>query len=140
MYGGLFEEFLASADALRIYQGLKLVFSSTKDGLLPLMEYTARPCPDRPDAVVFDKVMGNAAALLSINAGSKEVFSPVGSRPAIQTLAKYAVAYHLTKIVPYIRTPDGQAMCPMEKLSLDKTPAEFYALVRQLTEKSTKPI
>ncbi|MBI4286350.1 MAG: DUF1893 domain-containing protein [Chloroflexi bacterium] len=135
MYSHLFEKFLASDDTLRKYQGLKLVFSSTRDGLLPLLEYTVPSRPDKHNAVVFDKVMGNAAALLAINAGCKEVFSPLGSLPAMQTLAKYAMACHFIKIVPYIQTPDGQAMCPMEKLSLDKTPAEFYTLVRQIIEK-----
>lgn len=73
--------------------------------------------------------MGNAAALLSIKAGCREVYSPLGSQLAIKTLEKYGIKYHLVEIVPYILQPDGRKMCPMEKLSIDKEPEEFYKLV-----------
>ena len=80
--------------------------------------------------VIFDKIMGNAAALLSIKAGCREIYSPLGSRLAIKTLDKYGIEYHLTEIVPYIQKPGGQDMCPMEKLSRDKLPGEFYQIMR----------
>ena len=70
--------------------------------------------------------MGNAAALLAIKANCREVYSPLGSQIAVKTLDKYGVKYYLTEIVPYILQPDGVSMCPMEKLSIDKEPEEFY--------------
>jgi hypothetical protein len=125
MYKALFEEFLASSDTLRVYAGDTPVFTSEKERLLPLMEYLAGGVSHQP-VTIFDKIMGNAAALLSVRADCREVYSPLGSEIAVRTLEKYGIAHHITKIVPFIRRADGQGMCPMEKLSLGKDPREFY--------------
>ena len=74
--------------------------------------------------------MGNAAALLAILAGCSQVYSPLGSKIAIGTLNKYSIGYHILEIVPYIKRTDGQGMCPMEELSLNKEPAEFYEALK----------
>jgi len=124
-----FDEFLMSPDTLRIYEGNQLIFSSIKDQLLPLLEYIEQ-FPRRQLVVIFDKIMGNAAALLSVKAHCQEVYSPLGSELAVKTLGKYGVKHHITEVVPYIQRPDGRGMCPMEKLSLDKVPEEFYQIIR----------
>ena len=64
MYGRLFNEFLISSDTLRVYKDDKLLFASNKDRLLPLLEYIDRFVPYHQQVVIFDRVMGNAAALL----------------------------------------------------------------------------
>jgi len=121
-----FNEFLTSSDTLWVYEGSQLIFSSNKDRLLPLLEYIGWSASHHQQVVIFDKIMGNAAALLSIKAGCQEVYSPLGSQLAIKTLDKYGIKYHLTQIVPYIQQPGREDMCPMEKLSIDKEPEEFY--------------
>ena len=74
--------------------------------------------------------MGNAAALLAVKASCREVYSPLGSQLAIKTLDKYHIKYHLTETVPYIQKANGEDMCPMEKLSMNRGPEEFYKLIR----------
>ncbi len=133
MYMRLFNEFLTSSDTLRVYQGNKLLFSSNKDRLIPLFEYIDRYGHNHEPVVLFDKVMGNAAALLSVKAGCREVYSPLGSQLAARTLDQYGIIYHLTEIAPYIRNSNGEDMCPMEKLSVNKEPEEFYELIRKQT-------
>ncbi len=128
----LFNDFLTSEDTLWVYDGDSLVFASDKDGVLPLLEYIDRFVPYPSKVKIFDKIMGNAAALLSIKAGCQEIYSPVGSELAIQTLGNYHIEYHLTEVVPYIQNRNKQGMCPMEELSISKSPMEFYGLVRQL--------
>jgi hypothetical protein len=130
MYRQRFQEFLDSEDTLRVYDGDKLVFSSTKDRLLPLLEYLESLAPRHREVVSFDKIMGNAAALLSIKAGCREVYSPLGSQLAVESLEKHGVGHHLLQTVPHIRNAAGTGMCPMEKLSLDKTPEEFHRIMR----------
>ncbi len=130
MYTLLFDEFIASRDTLRVYHKDKLVFSSDKDRLLPLLEYIDQFAPCRQPVVIFDKIMGNAAALLSVKAGGREVYSPLGSQLAIQTLTGSGIKYHLSQVVPTIQKPDGQDMCPMERLSIGKEPEEFYAVMK----------
>jgi hypothetical protein len=122
-----FLEFLESGNTLRVYQGKRLIFSSDKDRLFPLLDYISQMPSRQPGVVIFDKLMGNAAALLSIKAGCREVCSPLGSQLAVKTLEKSGIKYHITEIVPFVLRPDGQGMCPMEKLSIDKEPEEFYA-------------
>jgi hypothetical protein len=129
------DEFLASSDTLRIYKGAELLFASRRGGLLALIEYIDGFAADYQGVVVLDKVMGNAAALLSIKAGCQEVFSPLGSRLAIATLKKYAIGYHLDHIVPHIQQAHGEGMCPMERLSIDKGPEEFHALLKGMLNK-----
>lgn len=131
----LYNDFLTSDDTLRIYDDVeKLVFSSKKERLLPLMEYIAAPKPGGGAVAVYDKVMGNGAALLAVKINAREVYSPLGSEIAIKTLQKYGIGYHLDKIVPRIKRPDGQRMCPMEELSLGKDPEEFYIALKARIE------
>ena len=132
MYTPLFNEFLLSSDTLRVYEGNQLIFSSTKDRLLPLLEYIDRFAPHHQQVIILDKIMGNAAALLSVEAGCREVYSPLGSQLAVKTLDKYGIKYQLTEIVPYIQKPNGEDMCPMEKLSIDKEPEEFHEAIRSI--------
>lgn len=132
MYMLLFNEFLLNSDTLQVYKDDKLLFSSNKDRLFPYFEYIDRFASYYQQVVIFDKVMGNAAALLSIKAGCHKVYSPLGSQLAITTLDKYGIKYHLTKIVPYIQKIGGQDMCPMENLSLGKVPEEFYQVMREI--------
>ena len=126
MYQRIFHEFNASADTLRVYEDSSLVFSSRKDRLLPLMEYIDRFASEHKGVVIFDKIIGNAAALLAVKAGGREIFSPLGSELALQTLEEYDIEYHFTRTVPTIQKVDGESMCPMEKLSIGKEPEEFY--------------
>ena len=130
MYKRLFNKFLISGDSLQVYKGNRLLFASTEDRVTPLVEYIDKFAPYYRRVVIFDKIVGNAAALLSVKAGCREVYSPLGSQLAIDTLDKYGIKYHLTEIVPYIQKPNQEDMCPMEKLSLNKEPEEFYKTIK----------
>ena len=134
MYAHLFNEFLIGDDSLQVYKGNRLLFASDKDRLTPLLEYIDRFAPYHRQVVVFDKIMGNAAALLSVKASCQEIYSPLGSQLAIYTLDKYGIKYHFTEIVAYIQKTNREDMCPMEKLSLNKEPEEFYEAIRNTTD------
>ncbi len=136
MYRRLFDEFLASDNTLQVYEDDKLVFASNKDRLLPLVEYIEKFTPDHQDVVIFDRIIGRAAALLCVKANCQEVYSPLGSQLAIETLDKCGIKYHLTQVVPYIQKPNQEEMCPMEKLSIGKEPEEFYQLINNLLAKN----
>jgi len=135
MYIRLFNKFLTVDDTLRVYEGDQLIFSSSKDRLLPLLEYLERFASDHEQVVIFDKIIGNAAALLCIKARCREVFSPLGSQLAVKTLEKYGIKYHFSQIIPRIQRADGEDMCPMEKLSLGKSPEEFYQAMQNIIRK-----
>jgi Domain of unknown function (DUF1893) len=137
VYKSLFDEFVNSADTLRVYKSNKLIFASDKDRLLPLIEYLEKLAPHHRNVVIFDKIVGRAAALLFIKANCREVYSPLGSQLAVEVLDKYGIKYCLTQIVPCIQKPNDTEMCPMEALSIGKEPEEFYRLIKKsLAEKS----
>ena len=127
----LFAQFLNGDDTLRVYEGDRLVFSSKKERLLPLLEYLGGGNPPQQKPTIFDKVMGNAAALLSVKAGCGEVWSPLGSELAVKTLDSYGIVHRLNATVPYITRADGKTMCPMEELSIGKEPEEFYRALQE---------
>jgi len=135
MYTNSYEEFLSSKDTLRVYQDSRLLFSSSQDRVVPLLEYIDKFATNHTQVVIFDKIMGNAAALLSVKANSREVFSPLGSQLAIKTLENYNIKYHLTQVVPYIQKASGEDMCPMERLSIGKDPEEFYQAIKEFIKK-----
>ena len=123
----LFSEFLVSNDTLWVYSEDRLIFTSSGDGLLPLLEYIGKFAPYERDVTVFDRVVGNAAALLLKKIFCHEVYSSLGSEFAVKTLSSFGISYHFTEIVPYIQNRSQQDMCPMEKLSMNKSPEAFYA-------------
>lgn len=129
MYEDLYTEFLESDDTLRVYDGNTPVFTSKKGGLRPLMEYITAAASHQP-ITVFDKIMGNAAALLAAMINCREIYSPLGSDLAVRTLDSFNITYYIDKIVPYVQQPDGVSMCPMEKLSVGKEPEEFYREIK----------
>ncbi len=132
MYMPSFSEFLVTDDTLRVYKDDELLFSSDKDRLLPLLEYIDNFAPYHQQVIIFDKIMGNAAALLSITASCQKVYSPLGSQYAIKTLDRYGIKHHIAQVVTYIQRPDGKGMCPMEKLSINKEPEEFYKAIKNI--------
>ena len=127
-----FQKFLMSSDSLQVYKANKIIFTSDKAGLLPLLEYIDRFSSRYRQVRIFDKIMGNGAALLSILANCQKVYSPLGSQLALSTLDKYHISYHITNVVPYILKTPGGEMCPMEKLSLHKDPEEFHAAITNI--------
>jgi hypothetical protein len=133
MYADFFNKFRLSRDTLWVYEGDQLIFTSAKDRLLPLLEYIGQLTNHHPQNVIFDKIVGNAAALLSIKAGCREVYSLMASQLAIRTLDRYGIKYYFTETVPCIQKPGGDDMCPMEKLSIGKEPQEFYELMLEMT-------
>lgn len=136
MYQPLFDQFLTSSNTLHVYKGGKLIFASDKDSLLPLVEYIDKFASRHRNVVIFDKILGRAAALLCIKANCREVYSPLGSQLAIDVLGKRGIKYHLTRTVPCIQKPNSTEMCPMELLSIGKEPAEFYRLIRNLSSQN----
>jgi hypothetical protein len=104
-----FADFLSSGDTLRMYKDERLLFSSKKKMLLPIIEYIDGYGDGNHGVLIFDKVVGNAAALLAVKAGCAEVMSPLGSEAAVRTFERYGIKYHLVKVVPQVKTPAGKS-------------------------------
>ncbi len=133
-----YKQFLKSKDSLRIFEGATLIFSSQKERLVPLMEFIEKRNPNSSDLIVFDRVIGNAAALLLTKIPCKEAYSPLGSEMAVVSLKNAGIEYHFDQTVDCIKDDSGVNICPMEKLSQGKTPEEFYASMKERISGSKK--
>lgn len=131
----LFARFVNSSDTFRVYHKGKLIFKSKKDRLIPLLEYIDTFVPQVQGVVIFDRIVGNAAALLLKKAFCLEIYSPLGSEFAARTLSEQGIKYHFSRTVPYIINKAGDDICPMEKLSLGKNTEEFFQALCQLRSK-----
>ncbi|MCG2688513.1 DUF1893 domain-containing protein, partial [Candidatus Parcubacteria bacterium] len=83
------------------------------------------------DLVIFDKIIGKAAALLFAYLGAKEVYGVIGSESAVRVLRKFRVKFYFKKTVKGILNKRKTGPCPMEALSRTKTPEELYNLLKK---------
>ena len=102
------------------------IFRSKKSGVRGLLDFINERREPCRNLVVFDKIVGRGAALLAAYLKAKEVYGGTGSEFGARVLEKYKIKFHFRKTVPNILNRDKTALCPFEKLSLDKTPKEFY--------------
>ena len=121
-----FEQFLRSSWGLELWLGDQIVFRSKEAGVAGLLAFIKKHDSKYKNLVVFYKIVGRGAALLAVYLKAKEVYGALGSKLAVKTLREYKVKFYFVKTVPHILNRDGNGLCPIEKLSLDKTPAEFY--------------
>ncbi len=77
------------------------------------------------EAVVFDKIIGRAAAILLVYAGVKEVWTPTISRSGKAHLMKNEVKIGYKNLAECIKNRKGDDLCPMEKISRKMTEKEF---------------
>lgn len=131
----LFARFVNSSDTFRVYHQGKLIFKSKQEQLRPLLEYINIFSPQVKGVVIFDRIVGNAAALLLKKAFCREIYSPLGSEFAARTLGEQGIKYHFSRTVPHIINKSGDDICPMEKLSLDKSSEEFFQHLCELLSK-----
>lgn len=126
-----FNGFLESADTFRVYRGRRLVFASRKDKLAPMVDYIDNCQPYEEGVVVYDRIVGNAAALLLKTIRCRAVYSELGSENAVRTLDEAGIKHRFNETVDCIMNDSGQDMCPMERLSLGKTPEQFYRALKE---------
>ena len=127
----LFKKFLKTEDTLWICLAGNPLFRSTEKGIAPLLIYLQESSLHPEGVIIFDRVVGNAAALLLKKALGKKVYSLIGSELAAETLKRLGIAYSFLTVVPYISNRAGDDMCPFEKASIGKSPDEFYEFAKE---------
>ena len=128
-YVKFIEQFRSSQDTLRVYDNGKLIFTSTRKRLIPIIDYINAFAPTLNPVFILDRIVGNAAALLLKIANCGEVYAKVGSKLAVSSLCRMDICFTFDKIVPHIINQNGDGTCPMEQLSMGKTPEEFWMLL-----------
>lgn len=81
------------------------------------------------NAIVVDKVIGKAAALLMVYGKVKQVHTDIIAKDAITVFEKYKVKYSYNKVVDYILNVKKDGLCPMEQKVKDiDSPKEAYKI------------
>ena len=75
-------------------------------------------------AVVFDRNVGQASAMLLRYARVKEVWTPTASEAGKKFLVKNKIKLTYGHLVKSIKNDDGK-LCPMEKMSCEMGEEEF---------------
>jgi len=94
-----------------------LPLNRTGEGFIPLLDYIKQSNLCTKGVIVYDRLVGNAPALLLKKASCIEVHRLVSSQLAAQTLKQLGTSYFSLATVPYISNRAGNAVCPFEKVS-----------------------
>ena len=111
----------------------EIVNTSRKNGLLPILDLYNNDKSILENAIVADKVIGKAAALILKEANIKELYAELISENAIELLDKTNIKYKYNKKVREIRNRDNTDICPMEELALESNNAD--ELIKKIKEK-----
>lgn len=107
-------------------------YTSAQFGIKPLMQFLRENRRFFEGAVVADKVIGKAAALLLIDGGVSEVFGAVMSESAAAFLSAYNVPFGYCELVPMIENRTHTGMCPMEETVLQLSdPSEAFSALEK---------
>ena len=81
------------------------------------------------NAIVVDKVIGKAAALLMVYGKVKQVHTNIIAKDAIPIFEKYKVEYSYNEIVDHIQNVKKDGICPMEQKVLKvNSPKKAYKI------------
>lgn len=122
--------FSKSAWNLIIYDNKTIIFQSKARGLKPLIIFIKKSDRKYKNLVVYDKIIGRAAALLLAYIKTSKVYTPIISHVGILVLKKYKISFEAEKRVKYIMGKASKAMCQWEILAKNQTPKKFWQLVK----------
>lgn len=119
--------------SLLIYDRGGALYSSVEGGLKPLVEAVETLGFERlRGCIVVDRVVGRAAALVSVHMEASEVHAVLMSWGAEKVLRRFGVPYSFLVETDHIRGMDGE-LCPFEREVLEiEDPEEAYQRVREL--------
>ena len=117
---------------LLIYNGRDIVFSSALGGIKPLLDAIDAIGRDRlRGTVVADKIVGRAAALLTLYTVADEVHAALISTSAKEVLHSHGLKFYFSEETPTIMNRNETDMCPFEKLVQEvDNPEEAYRRIK----------
>jgi hypothetical protein len=112
------------------------VLTSNLKGIRPWIKWL-RECPEViEDAVVVDKVVGKAAAMLMIVAKIKKLYTPMMSESALDYLSEQNIDFTYDTTVPYIVNNEKDGLCPMEQTVMNTEDAQqgYQQLLKKIAQ------
>jgi hypothetical protein len=126
------DELEESGMNLLVYSGGELVFSSDKNGIVPLMDaIDAVGGEGLVGLVTADRIVGKAAVLLNVYLGAGEVHAMLISAGAKELLSDRGIPFVFREETDAIKMRDGVIFCPFERMVQDVSdPEEAYVKIR----------
>lgn len=127
-----FDQFQQSGKSLVIIKDDELVYQSDRNALDPLIQFIKEKRHLEGGFVIFDKYIGRAAALLMTFLKPKKVYTPVISQFGREEFERFGIDYHFDKEVKYLMGVASDNMCRWEKMTVGKTPDQFWQMLTEL--------
>ncbi len=108
-----------------------VIYQDSGIGVKPIMRVIRENPALLKKAVVIDKVIGKAAALLLAKFEVRAVHGLLMSQTAIKVLEKHKIDYHYVELVETIKNRTGDALCPLEDCVKDTDDPEVGFLCIQ---------
>lgn len=116
----------------------EVVIGSRERGVRPLVEAVLRAGERLRGAVVGDRVVGRASAMLCVYTGVGAVYTPLASEGALRELALAGIPAIADSTAPAILNRDGTDRCPFEKMTDGlRTPAEVVEALKAFFQTRT---
>ncbi len=141
LFSSLVEDIRTDKIACAVIREGRVVASETGRGILPLLSlYRAGKLKD---AVVVDKIVGRAAALLLLAGGARACHAITASEGAISLLSRRGFRFTYEERTENIRNRAGDDLCPMERATASvtdpkKTPEILEKTLAALREANAK--
>jgi hypothetical protein len=126
--------------SLALYKGDRQLFVSIEEKLKPLVECVFRYRGKIEGCLLYDKVVGLAAAKLIVYSGMvSRVVTPLASQPAIDELDRNDIDHDVFSVQENILGDDGVSICLMEQRALKQPDNEkFFEEMKNLMGFSAK--
>ena len=119
--------------SLVIAKNGKIIFETRSHGLRGFLQAINLLDKELAESSIADRIMGRAAALLSVYSNVSAVFAVTISKEGIKMLEDNNIPYQFESCVPKILNSKGDDMCPFEKLTITLTnPAKAYSKLKSL--------
>ena len=127
------KDLIASGDySFIIIKDDKIAYKDSGRGVKPIMKVIDNDRELLKDAVIVDKIIGKAAALLLDLGGVNSVYGELMSRPAQEYLKSRGIMTDCGRCIHVISNRTGDGICPLERsVSEVNDPEAAYGILKE---------
>jgi hypothetical protein len=125
-------ELLSTTDfSVVVLKNGTVVTKKQGDGIKPILETVDELGEKLQGAIVGDRILGKASALLCAYAKVGGVYAPQATKTAIAVLIRTGIPGQTDELIPYVKNRDGDSLCPFEDMLADvDLPEEAYTILK----------
>jgi UDP-3-O-acyl-N-acetylglucosamine deacetylase len=125
--------------SLAIVKNGNVIFETKKQGITGFLQAIEKLDKDLISSSIADKIVGVAAAILCVFAGTSSVFAKTISESGIKILQNNKIIFEFEKKVSNILNRDKTDICPFEKLAISSlNPEDAYQKLKSFSNRIAK--